>query len=138
MVNLQVDKPKPERELYAGAHLRVFWLALPNGSLPAEEEYAEVADAKVQACLHYIDTRLAEGKGVPKERMQHVEHGGVRFLELKAPPKGKRIYRLLCYQDSGWDLYVAVAFEKKGNELPKKAKQRAARRIKQSLAAGGP
>jgi hypothetical protein len=47
-----------------------------------------------------------------------VRGGCNALLEIKAPPQGNRIFRMLACQEDNWDLFVALAREKKQQDLP--------------------
>ena len=137
--NLRVNIPKSDRELFVGEELAVYWLALPDNTLPAKKEYEEeVDDTKVQATLAVIDQLALNNEPVPSTRIEKITHKRVSLWEVKAPQRGTRIYRLLCHRNQRWELYVALAREKRGQDLPASWKDTAVDRIKRSLAAGGP
>lgn len=137
--NLTVNIPKGERELFAGDRLAVYWLAMPDNTLPAKKEYEEeVDDTKVQATLAVIDQLALNNEPIPSTRIEKITHRRESLWEVKAPQRGTRIYRLLCYRHQRWEFYVALAREKRSQELPKSWKDAAADRIKCSLASGGP
>ena len=138
-VNLQVNLPNHERALFLGEQLQVYWLALPGNALPAQKDYErKVDDTEVRAALATVDRLLTVGEPVPPRRMEKVTVKGGTLWEFKAPPRGKRIYRLLCHRHQDWEFYVAYAGEKKGQDLPQAWKDIAAQRIRRSLGAGGP
>jgi hypothetical protein len=138
-LNLKVNQPKEHRALFLGSRLQVYWLALPGNSLPAKRDYdKKVDETEVMAALATIDRLLVAGQPIPPSRMQKVTVKGVTLWEFKAPPRGRLIYRLLCYRGEDWSFYVAHAGAKKSQDLPQAWKENAAARIKQSLGAGGP
>jgi hypothetical protein len=137
--NLTVNIPKSERELFVGDTLGVYWLAMPDNTLPAKKEYEEeVDDTKVQATLAVIDQLAMNNEPIPSTRIAKITHRRESLWEFKAPQRGTRIYRLLCHRHQRWEFYVALAREKRGQELPQSWKDTASSRIKRSLAAGGP
>jgi phage-related protein len=138
-VNLKVNRPKEERKLFIGRRLRVYWLSV-QGELPALREYRrEVDDTEVQASLKAIDGFLERGERVPSFLTEKWTYANQAVREVKAPKQQAfRIYRLLCYHGRDWDLYVALAREKKRQSIPNNWKDLAVRRIKESLRHGGP
>ncbi len=137
--SLRVNIPKTDRELFVGDCLAVYWLALPGNRLPAKKEYeATVDDYKVKAALSVIDMLALNNEPVPSHRIQKISWRGESLWEIKAPQKGARIYRLLCYRHERWEFYVALSGEKRTYELPEIWKDTAVERVKCSLDAGGP
>jgi hypothetical protein len=138
-LNLRVDISKRDRALFVGESLAVYWLALPGNTLPAQKEYAQgVDDTKVQAALAVVDQLALNNEPIPSSRLEKVSHRKETLWVFKAPQRGTRIYRLLCHRHQRWEFYVALAAEKRGQELPRNWKDTAAERVKRSLAAGGP
>lgn len=139
LVNLKVNLPKEKRTLFVGNVLHVYWLALPGDTLPGNKEYVkEVDPVEVQAALKAMDDLLAAGERVPSTLMTSWEHKKTKVHEVKAPQRGREIYRLLCHRSDDWNLYVALARQKKTQAIPKAWKDTAVARIKKSMKGGGP
>lgn len=64
------------------------------------------------------------------DRATKVEQlNGGPLWEVRAPVRGNRIYRALCFNPRGYDLYVAFASEKKSQSLPNQWIELAATRV---------
>ena len=147
MLNLRVELPIESRLLYRGNSFNVVWLALPgdevrqrNGEpLLVQKEYGEKVDkVKVLAEARKADEFLsAQPFRWPKNFKIENVGGGYRALVIKAPNKGNRIYRLICYRE-GTNYFMAVAREKKDKKNPNEWFALAQQRIGESLRHGGP
>lgn len=146
MVALEVNRsPRRSRQLYPPATggagpgvLKVYWLEV-GGVTPAKSDYdAWGSKPQVLAALTMIDQLVSSGIPVPKSKVESFVHDKVKLVEIKAPPRGKSIFRLLAYREKDWDVFVAFAREKKTQSLPGNWKATAASRVKQALAEGGP
>jgi hypothetical protein len=92
------------------------------------------------AKLTMIDRILADNPGaiLTKNQLESFEYDGIKLIEIKAPPRGKQIFRLLAYREKDWDLFVAVADVKRSTALPAGWKDTAANRVKDALKEGLP
>jgi hypothetical protein len=130
--------PDPTGNQAAYGPLRVYWLEV-NGATAARSDYeAWPNKPQVLAALTMIDRLLAGSILIPKNKMESLVQDGIKMYEIKAPPRGRQIYRLLAYRESEWDLFVAFAKEKKTQELPDSWKETAANRIRAALREGRP
>jgi len=88
--NLRVNIPKSDRELFVGEELAVYWLAMPDDTLPAKKEYEEeVDDTKVQATLAVIDQLVLNNEPVllPESRRLRINgclYGRLRLLNVNS------------------------------------------------------
>jgi hypothetical protein len=145
-VNLKVNRtPRRHRQLYPnpssgagqGHKLAVFWLEV-GGVRPAEAEYETLSNhVQVLAALTAIDVLLMQNRPVPKSRWESFTEGGIKLWEIKAPPRGKNISRLLAYRESDWNMFVAFAGAKKSQDLPSPWKRKARDRVRDALSEGG-
>lgn len=120
--------------------LSVYWLATGD-KLPAKDEYKKVIDDnKAQQAFRAIDTHLNNGEPIPSNRAQLVKAGtgDYNIWEVKAPHRGKRIGRLLCYCPDDWNWYVAHCVRKKSQELKQRWIDTAVGRVVSAIEGGGP
>ena len=131
--------PDPDAESKKDRHvLAAYWLEV-GGSTPAKDEYVKLPNIpQVLSALTMIDNFLMQGKPIPKTFMESFTEGGTKILEIKAPQRGTRISRLLAYRESEWNIFIALAREKKSNQLPPGWKKTAHERIRDALAEGKP
>lgn len=138
-------KPLAERQIYHDIDtcvtcrhkLAVYYLQVGN-DLPAKDEYEKLPNRpQVIAALTVIDTLLMEGFPIPKNRAESFNHKGIKLWEIKAPQRGKMISRLLAYRESEWNMFVALARQKKSQELRDSWKDTASDRVKRALSEGG-
>jgi hypothetical protein len=130
--------PDPVGALRAVGPLSVYWLEV-NGTTPARETYEKRAKKpQVLAALTAIDYLLAGRVPVPRTKMESFTKNGIKLYEIKAPPTGKQIFRLLAYRESDWNMFVAYANIKRSQSLPEDWKTVAASRIRDALKEGRP
>jgi len=110
-----------------------------DGLTPARRDY-EKYDQKprVLAALTILDMTLGQDSTGRSSKLETFVHRGVRLWEIKAPERGSRIFRLLAYRESDWDLFVAFAKEKRSQQIPAQWKDTAASRVKAAQDEGGP
>ena len=117
--------------------LAVYWLEVDEHT-PARDEYLSIPNKpQVLAALTTIDNLLCNHRPVPKRRWESFICSNIRLYEIKAPPVGRSITRLLAYRESDWNMFVALVRQKKSQSLPEPWKTVAADRVKRALAEGG-
>lgn len=141
-VSLQANRrPRAERLLFpdspaAASVLKVYWLEV-NDTLPGQKEFmAECNRTLVLGQLAAIDRLLGSGGPPPTRFLTKITHRNVDIWEIKTPPSGKDIYRLLAVRETGWTLFVATARKKTTQRLPSEWLDVAARRIRDARSGG--
>lgn len=121
--------------IYEGSCLKV--MLLPDCE-DVVIEWDKVDEAKFLHAFAAMDTEVTgpARRWSPHRATKISDLPGGSLVEVRAPARGRRIFRALCFQPRGYDLYIAYASEKKTQKLKSSWIDRATGRIERTQQKG--
>jgi hypothetical protein len=105
---------------HQGVKRRIWWADGPDGRYPGEE-YWNVLETAPKAKLEALWKQLAERGYIYNERKFANEGDGIWAFKTYSPG-----HRLMCFFE-GDDYFICGGYPKKGQEMPRRQKDRALR-----------